>query len=49
MPTGWWLAFTPLNLALAFSGAFIGTVVGMLPALGPINAIAILLPFCFSL
>ena len=49
MPRGWWLAFTPLNLFLAFAGAFIGTVVGMLPALGPINAIAILLPFCFSL
>jgi putative tricarboxylic transport membrane protein len=49
VPTGWWLAFTPLNLFLAFAGAFIGTVVGMLPALGPINAIAILLPFCFSM
>jgi putative tricarboxylic transport membrane protein len=49
LPTGWWLAFTPLNLLLAFAGAFIGTVVGMLPALGPINAIAILVPFCFSM
>ncbi len=49
MPRGWWLAFTPQNLFLAFAGAFIGTVVGMLPALGPINAIAILLPFCFSM
>jgi putative tricarboxylic transport membrane protein len=49
VPSGWWLAFTPLNLFLAFAGAFIGTVVGMLPALGPINAIAILLPFCFSM
>jgi putative tricarboxylic transport membrane protein len=25
-----------------------GTVVGMLPGIGPINAIAILIPFCFS-
>lgn len=49
MPGGFWLAFTPLNLFLAFAGAFVGTVVGMLPALGPINAIAILLPFCFSM
>lgn len=49
MPNGWWLAFTPFNLFFAFAGASIGTVVGMLPGIGPINAIAILLPFCFSM
>jgi putative tricarboxylic transport membrane protein len=49
VPNGWWLAFTPMNLLFAFAGAFIGTVVGMLPGIGPINAIAILLPFCFSM
>ncbi|HXV62460.1 MAG TPA: tripartite tricarboxylate transporter permease [Vicinamibacteria bacterium] len=48
MATGWWLAFTPLNVFLAAAGALTGTVVGMLPGLGPINAIAILIPVCFS-
>jgi putative tricarboxylic transport membrane protein len=48
VPAGFWLAFQPLNLFLAFAGAMTGTVVGMLPGIGPINAIAILIPFCFS-
>jgi putative tricarboxylic transport membrane protein len=48
MPEGFWLAFQPLNLLLALAGALTGTIVGMLPGIGPINAIAILIPFCFS-
>ena len=45
---GFALALEPLNLALAFAGVFIGTFVGMLPGIGPINAIAILIPVSFA-
>ncbi len=37
------------NLLVAAIGAFIGTVVGMLPGLGPINGVAILLPLAYAL
>ncbi len=43
--TGFGVALQPINLALAFGGVFIGTLVGMLPGIGPINAIALLVPF----
>lgn len=46
---GFAVASTPKNLMIALMGAFIGTVVGMLPGLGPINGVAILLPFAFAL
>ncbi|TCO80471.1 putative tricarboxylic transport membrane protein [Plasticicumulans lactativorans] len=46
---GFGVAFTPLNLALAFAGAFIGTIVGLLPGLGPINGVAILMPIAFAM
>jgi len=42
------VAFRPLNLGLAFVGVLVGTVVGMLPGIGPINAIAILIPIVFA-
>lgn len=42
-------AFTSTNLLLVFLGALIGTVIGMLPGIGPINAIAILIPVTFAL
>ncbi len=45
---GFAVAAQPLNLALAFVGVLIGTVVGMLPGIGPINAIAILIPLTFA-
>jgi putative tricarboxylic transport membrane protein len=43
------VAVLPLNLFLAFLGVFIGTLVGMLPGIGPINAIAIMIPVSLSL
>jgi putative tricarboxylic transport membrane protein len=46
---GFRVALLPLNLALAFGGVFVGTVVGMLPGIGPINAIAVLVPITFAL
>ncbi|MBX3656937.1 MAG: tripartite tricarboxylate transporter permease [Ramlibacter sp.] len=47
--SGFGVALTPTNLAVAALGAFIGTVVGMLPGLGPINGVAILMPLAFAL
>lgn len=46
---GFGVALTPANLMVAALGAFIGTVVGMLPGLGPINGVAILMPLAFAL
>ncbi|WP_165009322.1 tripartite tricarboxylate transporter permease [Neisseria yangbaofengii] len=46
---GFAVALEPQNLLLALIGAFLGTIVGMLPGLGPINGVAILLPFAYAL
>lgn len=37
------------NLFYCFVGAFLGTVVGILPGLGPLTTIAILLPITFKM
>jgi len=41
---GFWKALSPVNLWYCFLGSLLGTVVGVLPALGPATTIAILLP-----
>ena len=46
---GFQVALTPLNLAMAFIGVALGTAIGALPGIGPINAVALLLPLCFAL
>lgn len=46
---GFGVALAPINLLVAALGAFIGTVVGMLPGLGPINGVAILMPMAFAM
>lgn len=46
---GFEVALVPQNLLIALIGCFIGTIVGMLPGLGPINGVAILLPLAFAL
>jgi putative tricarboxylic transport membrane protein len=46
---GFAVAFTPVNLALAFIGCFVGTLIGVLPGVGPIATIAMLLPITFGL
>ncbi|WP_426576876.1 tripartite tricarboxylate transporter permease [Xenorhabdus stockiae] len=46
---GFEVALIPKNLIIALIGCFIGTVVGLLPGLGPINGVAILLPLAFAL
>jgi putative tricarboxylic transport membrane protein len=45
---GFAVALQPLNVALALGGVLVGTFVGMLPGIGPINAIAILIPIIFA-
>ncbi len=45
---GFAVALRPLNLGLALGGVVVGTFVGMLPGIGPINAIAILIPVTFA-
>lgn len=47
--SGFGVALTPTNLMMAAIGALIGTIVGMLPGLGPINGVAILMPLAFAL
>jgi putative tricarboxylic transport membrane protein len=46
---GFEVALQPTNLLLAFAGVFIGTLVGMLPGIGPINGIAVLIPVTLAL
>ncbi|HLR46729.1 MAG TPA: tripartite tricarboxylate transporter permease, partial [Deinococcales bacterium] len=46
---GFATALQPFNLLVAFIGVFVGTTIGMLPGIGPINAIAILIPISFAL
>lgn len=46
---GFAVALSPLNLGLAAVGAFLGTVVGALPGIGPLNAVALLLPLVYAL
>lgn len=43
------VAITPYNLMFCFFGAMLGTLVGVLPGLGPTATIAMLLPLTFSL
>ncbi len=47
--TGFGIAATPYNLFYCFLGAIVGTLVGVLPGLGPIAGIALLIPATFSL
>jgi TctA family transporter len=46
---GFGVAFTWINLVYAFAGAVLGTLIGVLPGLGPVATIAMLLPSIYSL
>ncbi len=46
---GFGVAFSALNLLVAAIGSFIGTIVGVLPGLGPINGVAMLVPIAFAM
>jgi putative tricarboxylic transport membrane protein len=41
------LAFQPANLMYAFAGSLLGTLIGVLPGLGPVTTIALLLPLTY--
>jgi len=46
---GFGVAFTAQNLLYAFFGCVLGTLIGVLPGLGPVATIAMLLPSIYSL
>jgi len=46
---GFSVAFTLQNIAYAFGGALLGTLIGVLPGLGPVATIAMLLPSIYAL
>lgn len=45
---GFGVAILPLNLLLILVGCFVGTLIGSLPGLGPVNGVAILIPLTFA-
>src|ERR687886_1324315 len=49
LATGFAVILTPANLYLCFLGSLIGTLVGVLPGVGPLAALALLLPVTFTL
>ncbi|OYU41773.1 MAG: hypothetical protein CFE44_27840, partial [Burkholderiales bacterium PBB4] len=46
---GFGVAFTLQNLLYAFFGCILGTLIGVLPGLGPVATIAMLLPSIYAL
>lgn len=46
---GFSIAATPMNLMYCFAGVFLGTFIGVLPGVGPLAAVAMLLPVSFYL
>jgi putative tricarboxylic transport membrane protein len=46
---GFQAALTPVNLFYCMVGVFVGTLIGVLPGLGPVATIAMLLPATFAL
>jgi putative tricarboxylic transport membrane protein len=42
-------AVMPLNIMMVIVGCFVGTFIGMLPGLGPISAIALMIPITYGL
>ena len=46
---GFGIALTPVNVMYAFVGCLLGTLVGVLPGIGPVTTIAMLLPATYAL
>lgn len=46
---GFGVAFSFTNILVAAIGSFIGTMVGVLPGLGPVNGVAMLIPIAFAM
>jgi putative tricarboxylic transport membrane protein len=49
LSVGFGVAFTPINLVYALVGCVLGTLIGVLPGIGPIATIAMLLPATYAL
>src|SRR5580704_11506390 len=49
LATGFAVAFSVSNFLYCFAGAAIGTLVGILPGIGPVTTIAMLLPITYSM
>ncbi len=45
---GFGVALQPINLFYCFAGVFIGTLIGVLPGIGPVGAMSLLLPTTFK-
>jgi putative tricarboxylic transport membrane protein len=46
---GFGVALTPINLWYTFVGVLIGTIVGILPGIGPSASIALLIPVTYGM
>ena len=46
---GFSIALSAFNIFFVFLGGFFGTIIGMLPGIGPVNAIAVLFPIVYAL
>ena len=46
---GFGVAITPINVLYCFIGVILGTLIGVLPGIGPVATIAMLLPITFNL
>lgn len=46
---GFGIALSPFNLLMCLAGTILGTLVGVLPGIGPLATIAMLLPITFNL
>jgi len=46
---GFSVALQPLNLMFCFLGVFVGTLIGVLPGIGPVGTMAILLPVTYGI
>jgi len=46
---GFGVALQPANLMYTFIGVFLGTIVGVLPGIGPTSAIALLIPITYGM
>jgi putative tricarboxylic transport membrane protein len=46
---GFGIALAPANVVACFLGVLVGTIVGILPGIGPVGAMALLLPSTFAL
>lgn len=49
MLTGITTTMVPFNIALVLFGCFMGSLIGMLPGLGPITAVALMIPVTYGL